>query len=58
MICACVRSFPMPEVVHVLEGGTEVRTELFESLCKGNSTLRVVTVSDSVLRSRWTADSE
>jgi hypothetical protein len=48
----------MPEVVHVLEGGTEVRTELFESLRKGNSTLRVVTVSDSVLRSRWTADSE
>ena len=49
----------MPEVVHVLEGGTAVRTELIESLRKGNSTIRVVTVSsDCVLRSQWTADSE
>jgi hypothetical protein len=59
MICAHIRSFPMLEVVHAAEGGATARTKLLESLCKGDSTLQLVTVSSggsgSVLR--WTADS-
>ncbi|KAH9030032.1 hypothetical protein EDB85DRAFT_1891765 [Lactarius pseudohatsudake] len=55
MVCACIQSFPMPEVVHVVEEGGAVRLELLESLRKANSTLRLVMVfSGSFLK--WTAD--
>ncbi|KAH9008219.1 hypothetical protein EDB85DRAFT_1904533 [Lactarius pseudohatsudake] len=55
MMCAYIRSFPMPEVVHVAEEGGAVRLELLESLRKANPTLRLVTVfSGSFLK--WTAD--
>ncbi|KAI9437479.1 hypothetical protein H4582DRAFT_2057848 [Lactarius indigo] len=55
MMCAYIRSFPMPEMVHVAEAGEVVRVELLESLRKANPTLRVVTVfSGSFLR--WTAE--
>ena len=49
----------MLERVHVVEGGTDPRTELLELLCKANCTLKVVTVSSGpVLELRWTANSE
>lgn len=55
----------MPEEANVVEEGETVRMELLESLRKGNSTLRLVTVSSisSIKRTalktvKWTADSE
>ncbi|KAH9174014.1 hypothetical protein EDB89DRAFT_1904961 [Lactarius sanguifluus] len=55
MMCAYIRSFPMPEVVHVAEEGGAVRLELLESLRKANPTLGLVTdVFGSFLK--WTAD--
>jgi hypothetical protein len=55
MMCAFIRSFPMPEVVRAAEEGAAVRTELLESVRKANPTLQAVTIfSSSILR--WRAD--
>ncbi|KAH9166193.1 hypothetical protein EDB89DRAFT_1910847 [Lactarius sanguifluus] len=55
MMCAYIRLFPMPEVVHVAEEGGAVRLELLESLHKANPTLRLIMdVFGSFLK--WTAD--
>ncbi|KAH9172089.1 hypothetical protein EDB89DRAFT_1906372 [Lactarius sanguifluus] len=55
MMCAYIQSFPMPEVVHVVEEGGAVRLELLESLRKANPTLGLITdVFGSFLK--WTAD--
>jgi hypothetical protein len=52
----------MPEEANVVEEGETVRMELLESLRKGNSTLRLVTVTSikqTALKTvKWTADSE
>ena len=49
----------MLERVHVVEGGTDPRMELLESLCKANCTLKVVTISSGlVLELRWTSESD
>jgi hypothetical protein len=57
-MCGYLRSFPMLERVHAVEGGGGSGAELLDSLRRAKPTLHAVSVISGSLYSKWTADAQ